>query len=191
MAAKAWLMLAYGDDRAYGGNEGYSDSTDRYSFDSRVPNWKQVTSGDLAVIGGRLRPRGAPEVIGFARVQRVTSSAGSKLVRRCPQCGHPRFKGRSTKQPRWRCDNGHEFDVPVDETVQVQQVVAWFDDTYRPAIGALTAAQAQGGSNQHWGRQLNTSTSSRSRSSVLPLGSNPRRCGRPHWLSGSRGCRAS
>jgi hypothetical protein len=141
MADRAWLMLAYGDDRAYGGNQGYSDSTDRYSYDSRVPNWKQVSAGDLAVIGGRLRPRGAPEVSGFARVQRVTTEPATKLVRRCPQCGHPRFKARATKTPRWRCDRGHEFDDPAEEVVPVTGAVAWFDDTYRPAIGAMTAEQ--------------------------------------------------
>lgn len=134
-------MLAYGDDRAYGGNEGYSDSADRYSFDSRVPNWKQVGRGDLAVIAGRLTRRGAPEVTGFAEVQRVTSANGKKTIRRCPECGQTRFKARTTKDPTWRCGNGHEFEVPVEEVVDAALSVAWFDGTYRPAIGAMTSRQ--------------------------------------------------
>jgi Domain of unknown function (DUF3883) len=141
MPERAWLMLAYGESRQYGGNEGYSDSTDHYSYDTNVPNWKQVAAGDLAVIAGRRRRGGAPEVDGFARVRRTTQRDITKRVGRCPVCGHPRFKERTTKLPRWRCDNGHEFDRPRLEDVAVVEVVAWFDDTYQPAADALTPAQ--------------------------------------------------
>jgi hypothetical protein len=142
MPERAWLMLAYGEDRAYGGNEGYSDSPDHYSYDSRVPNWRQVTEGDLAVIAGRATSRGAPVVTGFARVERIDRDPNAtKIVRRCPVCGHPRFKARQTKSPRWRCDHGHEFDHPTEEIVAVTAAVAWFGDSYRPAIGALSPDQ--------------------------------------------------
>ena len=45
--------------------------------------------------------------------------------------------------PRWRCDNGHEFDDPVEESVPVTAVTALFGDTYRPAVGLLTSAQVR------------------------------------------------
>jgi hypothetical protein len=134
-------MLAYGDARKYGGNEGYSDSTDFYSFDSRVANWRQVSAGDLALVAGRRKRAGPPELNGIATVARLTSSGDLKVVRSCPVCGHPRFSDRVTMTPRWRCDHGHEFDTPAEELVEVTRVVAHFDGSYRPAAGAMTAAE--------------------------------------------------
>jgi hypothetical protein len=141
MAERAWLMLAYGDARKYGGNEGYSDSADFYSFDSRVANWRQVTVGDLALIAGRRKRAGPPELNGVARVEGITTSDDVKVVRKCPVCGHPRFSARVTMSPKWRCDHGHEFDDPAEDVVAITKVVASFGDSYRPAAGAMTAAE--------------------------------------------------
>ena len=127
----AWLMLAYGPDRAYGGNTGYDDRTDRYTFDSNVPNWKRVAVGDLAVVATRDPGTRLPLIVATAQVRRITRGPSRKTVRRCPKCRHPRFKERLTKVPRWRCDFGHEFDAPLEEPVDVTSVIAWFGDTYQ------------------------------------------------------------
>ena len=141
MRERAWLFLAYGDDRAYGGNNGYQDGFDRYSYDSHVPNWKQVKVGDLAVIAGRDGRRGPPTVVGLARIEDLRIAPAIKEVGRCPICAHPRFKARTTKTPKFRCDHGHEFDAPALEEVPVTGVMAIFGDTYRAASGAMSTGE--------------------------------------------------
>ena len=153
MAGRAWLLLAYGDDRAYAGNRGYDDRLDRYSYDSNVPNWKRVTTGDLAIIAGRVGRRGPPEMSGTAAIERVTSTIGSKEIGRCPTCGHPRYKARSTKLPTYRCDRGHEFDTAIVEQVVVRKLTAWFGGTYRHIPNALSPKQLK--SLQHGPRDGN------------------------------------
>lgn len=127
----AWLLLAYGEDRAYGGNAGYDDGADHYSYDSNVANWTRVKSGDRVIVAARDGTRGPPLGVGWAKVARVTREPGVKEVGRCPSCGHPRFKARLTKRPRWRCDNGHEFDEPTVFEQPVTELTAWFGGSYK------------------------------------------------------------
>lgn len=128
---RTWLLLAYGEDRLYAGNSGYDDGEDHYSYDSNVPNWKRLSAGDRVVIAGRTRRSGPPSAVGVAMVQRITSREGMKTVGRCPECKHPRYKERLTKSPRYRCDNGHEFDRPSVADVPVTLFTAWFGDSFR------------------------------------------------------------
>ena len=141
MDQKAWLFLAYGDDRQYGGNIGYDDGSGQYSFDSNVPNWKRVAEGDLVIVAGRGVRHGPPVPVAVARIERLSAHPDTKTIYRCPNCGHPRFKARETKSPRWRCDFGHEFDEPDSETVDVTAMTAYFGDSYRPMPGAMTTEQ--------------------------------------------------
>ena len=47
----AWLMIAAGDDRQHGGNEGYEDKPDEYySWDDTVANHARPTAGDQIVL---------------------------------------------------------------------------------------------------------------------------------------------
>jgi hypothetical protein len=140
---RAWMILMYGDDRTYGGNKGYDDGIDRYSYDNRVANSKQLAEGDLVVIAGRDKRRGLPRIAGLARVMTVDVLKSTKEVARCPVCRKPRFKTRGTLTPLYRCDNGHEFDEPRVEIVNVNRKIARFGDTYRNAQGAMTVAQLQ------------------------------------------------
>lgn len=33
----------------------------------------------------------------------------------CPDCGTVKYRRRTTKDPTYKCTNGHEFDVPYDK----------------------------------------------------------------------------
>ena len=55
---RLWLVLAFGDDRQYAGNTGYDDDLrERYQYDSLVPNYLQLSKGDVVVIrdGGQMQ----------------------------------------------------------------------------------------------------------------------------------------
>jgi hypothetical protein len=122
---KGWMLLVYGTDRMYGGNTGYADDTRlSYSYDNFVPNSKQLAIGDAVVLVGK------HEVIGTAVVASIAQSSGSKERQRCPICGIAQSKRRRRATPLYRCNNGHEFDLPVVEQVECQQFVAKYEGTF-------------------------------------------------------------
>jgi putative restriction endonuclease len=122
---RAWLISTFGDDRQYAGNTGYDDKlAERYQYDSFVPNHKQLSAGDLVV----LRDRAA--MVGAARVARVRSSDSQKPLRKCPTCSTTGIKERTTKVPRYRCNEGHEFEEPREDIVPCTTFVAEFGDSF-------------------------------------------------------------
>jgi len=122
---RAWLLLAYGDRRAYSGNVGYDDVPNRtYRYDSLVPNHKQLTVDDLVVL---TTPDGA---IGVGRVEHIHQRDGRKTLHRCPVCGIAQSKVRETKTPRFRCRKGHEFDEPKTDIVPCTEYEATFESTF-------------------------------------------------------------
>lgn len=127
-SARAWLLLAFGPSRQYAGNLGYEDDPSRvYRYDSFVPNHRQLASGDVAVLQG---PGG---VIGYARIERIDSWDETKKRQRCPDCRTTALKARKTKRPVYRCDDAHEFDQPLSETVVCTQYAAHFGDSFTAA----------------------------------------------------------
>lgn len=138
---RVWLLLAYGRDRVYAGNEGYDDGVEYYSFDSNVPNSRQLAEGDVVIVAGRDGRTGPPLPIRAGVVSGIADAPSTKSVGRCPQCAHPRFKARITKEPKFRCDFGHEFDRP---TLEVVPVVAYRADL--KAIVDIPPAAASGAS---------------------------------------------
>jgi hypothetical protein len=69
----SWLATAFGDERQYGGNQGYVDDVSRvYSYDSNVPNHRRVRAGDLLVIRDR------SHVLAVARIAEIAAEPGSK-----------------------------------------------------------------------------------------------------------------
>jgi len=131
--------IALGDDRQYGGNRGYDDDlTTKYSYDSNVPNHKQVSKGDLIVL------RDSQHALGVARVEEVTSGRGTKLIQRCPECRSPNLKERVKKRPRWRCSNGHEFEKPLQREQPVAKYVARFNESFIRIDKTITAGQLKG-----------------------------------------------
>ncbi len=130
---KAWLCLAFGSDRQYGGNKGYKDElTKCYRYDSFVPNHKQVQEGDVLFLRDR------SDLLGMAKVVEIMSTPGTKAILRCPTCRITGIKVRSTKTPKYRCNDGHEFETPAEDTVSCTLFEAKFNGTFRESDGTIS-----------------------------------------------------
>lgn len=109
--ARCWLVLTFGDDRTYVGNDGYLDDPRQiYRYDSDVQNHKQIAAGDVFIIRDR------EHLIGLAAINEIQKSAATKIRRRCPTCGTTALLERTAKQPRFRCARKHEFQEPTLES---------------------------------------------------------------------------
>jgi putative restriction endonuclease len=129
----AWLLLAFGDDRQYGGNVGYEENpTEMYRYDSFVPNHRQVVAGDAVVLRERER------MVGVARIAEVRSTPATKRLRKCPTCGTTGIKHRVTRSPTFRCNSGHEFDEAKEEVASCVEYQADFGDSFVLAAGAIS-----------------------------------------------------
>lgn len=131
---RAWSLLTIEGDREYQGNEGYYDDPHAtYRYDNFVANHLQVSPGDLVVI------KSPQKVIGIAEVTEILESKGSKKRNRCPVCSDANISHRKTMNPAWRCkSNGHEFDIPNRQTIQITTYEARYGSTFREAGPELT-----------------------------------------------------
>lgn len=131
----AWSLISISSGRQYQGNEGYDDVEGQsYSYDSRVPNHKQLAAGDLVVL------RSAADVLGAAQVQRVEVSEGSRTENRCPSCGSTKLNKRRVALPPWRCQACHSsFGQPVQRQIAVTTYRAVYGDTFVGAPGGVPA----------------------------------------------------
>jgi ribosomal protein L37AE/L43A len=105
----AWLVLAAGDARQHGGNDGYDDVVDRYySWDSTVANSRAVSVGDAIVLWDK------KVLLGASVIDAIESAEGTKTTYSCPRCGQAHLKARKTKRPIYKCFKcGHVFDKPT------------------------------------------------------------------------------
>jgi hypothetical protein len=144
---RSWLLLSFGDDRQYAGNTGYVDEPRRlYRYDSYVPNHKQVASGDLTLI------RDQERLQGIARVETIRIASGLKQRSRCPVCGIVALKTRKTLRPRFRCNNGHDFDEPRVELVECDHYEADFGLSYVDTPGAVSLEALRAACPRHSGQ---------------------------------------
>lgn len=113
--ARAWLVLAVGDDRQHGGNDGYDDEPDaHYSWDSTVPNHGTLSVGDAIVIWDK------KSLVGASAIEQITTGTVTKQRHRCPHCGTAGIKARRTRLPLYKCYKCKKtFDQPdtITETV--------------------------------------------------------------------------
>lgn len=123
---RAWSLIALPpDERQYGGNTGYNDDVERiYRYDSSVPNHKQLAQGDLIFV------RDAARVIGMALIEKISVFPANKVRQRCPVCGQVSIKFRKSKSIPWRCTSGHEFDVPLAESIAVTGYEARYEQSF-------------------------------------------------------------
>ena len=136
VGGRAWALIVITGRRQYGGNTGYEDDpAEVYRYDSDVANSRKLSAGDVVLLRDRNR------MLGVARVEQVTSRQGSKQRFRCPMCGITGIKERRKKTPRWRCNKGHEFDVPAEETVTVTHYEAHFQRTFQPPPVDIQASE--------------------------------------------------
>lgn len=135
--AQAWLVLAAGDDRQHGGNDGYADTpTESYSWDDTVPNHGSISIGDAIVVWDK------HALIGASVVEDIERDEATKTVYRCPECGGSNLKRRRTLDPPWRCFRcSVNFAEPVTQSKHVhtyasRHAAAWVD-----LEGILTGSQ--------------------------------------------------
>ncbi|MCO8624489.1 HNH endonuclease [Burkholderia multivorans] len=95
-----------------------------YRYDAAVQNHKQLAEGDLVLI------RDSDHLVGLAQVEKITSSTVSKVRQRCPTCGKVTIKLRKSFTPPWRCSAGHEFQLPVSETISLVGYEAHYGQTF-------------------------------------------------------------
>ncbi|AYM93891.1 HNH endonuclease [Serratia sp. 3ACOL1] len=110
MAQQAWSFKAIEqDDLRYWGNDGYHDNSSVfYRYDSFVANHKNVKEGDIVIVTNR------DSVLGVSIIDIIATQSTIKKRNKCSHldCNAKKILPRKTIKPEWRCDNGHQFDVP-------------------------------------------------------------------------------
>ncbi|AYB30978.1 HNH endonuclease [Chryseolinea soli] len=121
-----WIVKTVSDeDRAYKSIEGYNDTTkSTYNYDDSVPNHRQLKVGDVIIIVNKIK------ILGFAKVESIATEKGLKIRRKCPHCGATNYDARLHKSPLYRCNRGHEFDEPIEETVDSIKFKAEYPSTF-------------------------------------------------------------
>lgn len=131
----AWLLMAAGDDRGHGGNDGYDDQADAYySWDSNVPNARRIAPGDPVAIWDKRR------LLGVSVIEEIEESRGTKVLSRCPRCRTTRISERKRSSPRYRCmkkECRHEFETPTMELATVDIFRARYDAAWTALDGVL------------------------------------------------------
>ncbi|MGE8096353.1 protein NO VEIN domain-containing protein [Pseudomonas fluorescens] len=118
---RCWLLLEKSDQtRVSKGIDGYQDKTgEEYRYDSLVPNFKNIKTGDIAIL------RKEDEILGFGRIGIIAEAQSIKTHRRCPSCKSTDIRERKTKTPKWKC--GHcaiEFFEPDTTEAPVMSFTA-------------------------------------------------------------------
>jgi len=121
-----WALKSVSDEeQSYKSNDGYADEFKiKYVYDDFVPNHKQIKTGDIVAIINK------KEVLGLAKISRIILYNSTKYRRRCPVCGNTNYEERKTKLPRYRCNQGHEFEEPTSEIVEVVRYEAFYSNTF-------------------------------------------------------------
>lgn len=112
-------------ENSYLSIEGYDDDlTTKYVYDDAVPNHKKVSEGDWAVIVNK------ENILGFSRIEKIETKSAKKTRRRCPICGSTNYTDRKTRTPRYRCNNGDEFEELNSEVVDIVKYVAYYGESF-------------------------------------------------------------
>lgn len=138
----AWLLLAAGDVRQHGGNDGYDDQPDLYySWDSTVANHSRVSVGDRVVLWDKQAS------LGMSVVEAIDKSIDVKRRYRCPSCGKSSFKPRSTMPPerRYRCQECQsEFGEPDSYSSEVVVYRSRHDAAWVPLANCFDGQALRG-----------------------------------------------
>lgn len=135
----AWLLMAVGENRQYGGNTGYDDQVDvYYSWDSTVNNHANIRMGDSVALWDKER------LLGISVIEQIDTEPDVKILRRCPNpsCGRSNISERRTLVPRFRCQNcGTAFEVPATEFADVTKYTSRHDAAWTPLENLLSGDQ--------------------------------------------------
>jgi hypothetical protein len=134
---RAWLVLAVGEDRQHGGNDGYDDEPAiHYSWDSTVPNHASLRDGDVIAIWDKR------ELVGVSVIERVDVGEDTKPVYRCPHCHLAGIKSRKTKAPRFKCYKCKaEFPQPEVREELVTTYCSYHEVGYVHLPGCLAGSE--------------------------------------------------
>ena len=104
----SWLLIAAGDDRQHGGNDGYVDEPDvSYSWDDTVQNHGAVAVGDRIALWDK------QVLLGISVIEEIHIDHALKELYRCPACGQAGIKARKVLVPKFKCHKCHsEFEEP-------------------------------------------------------------------------------
>ncbi|MFB6831393.1 HNH endonuclease [Streptomyces hydrogenans] len=132
-----WLVLAVGDERQHGGNDGYDDNPrTHYSWDSTVPNHGKLAVGDVIALWDK------KELIGVSVIHGIDTAIEQKTVYFCPECKKADFKRRTRLTPACRCNKcGALFDEPGSKVKTVTTYRSRHGRTWIDGRGLLTGRQ--------------------------------------------------
>lgn len=135
----AWLMLAAGDDREHGGNDGYDDNPRyHYSWDETVPSSEAVAVGDVIALWNK------KELIGVSVIHAIEIGTAEKASHGCPKCMRKSIKRRRDKKPVFRCYRPEclaEFDDPYSYVDTVMTYRSQHGKTWIDGQGLLSGAE--------------------------------------------------
>lgn len=137
----AWLVLAVGDDRQHGGNDGYDDIPEsRYSWDSTVGHYDDVLEGDAIALWDK------HTLIGASVIEEIDRADGVKLVYTCPKCDKAGFKERKTYEKRgikrYKCYKcARTFDVPTAREKPVKSFRSLHEAGWQDLAGLLSGSE--------------------------------------------------
>lgn len=154
----AWLLLAVGSERAFGGNDGYADELSAsYLWDSTVPNHSRLEIGDTILLWDK------KESIGLSTIRAIDVSLGAKDLHRCFFCNASNIKKRKRLTPLYKCgvckrefdDPDTTRDVPVTK-YRTMHATGWlFIEGY--LAGAQLRGLCESPRSQHSLRRMNWS----------------------------------
>ena len=83
----AWLMIAAGEDRQHGGNQGYDDDPERhYSWDNTVANHRKPRNGHIIVLWDKRNLIGAHTQYPFRAAAPVRSTPSGRQTKNSLPC---------------------------------------------------------------------------------------------------------
>lgn len=135
----AWLVLAVGDDRQHGGNDGYDDDpSQHYSWDDTVPNHGRIAVGDVIALWDK------KQLLGLGTISGIETGSETKTLYFCPSCKKADFKRRKRLTPACRCNKcGALFDEPGEKTKRVVTYRSRHGETWMDGRGLLTGRQVR------------------------------------------------
>jgi len=126
MEQRLWILKSKGNKSAFGGNAGYADELEsHYVYNTTVKNHDKIKPGDFIVIVDK------KYIKGIATIEEinVTSDIPKKRYR-CPECGTQEHYTRKSVSPKYKCRKKHEFNVPDEEDIMVDEFKAIYSSTF-------------------------------------------------------------
>lgn len=132
----AWLLLAVGENRAFGSNDGYRDEPEsHYRWDSTVPNHARLKAGHPIALWDK------KSSLGMSVIESIEHGTAVKPVYSCPSCGKAHIKARKHKAPRYKCFACQaNFETPASKMIEVTEYTSHHGDAWVDLGGLIPGA---------------------------------------------------